>query len=90
MSDRGGAGGILALGEAGKVGDGRRQVWTVAGDGLYLRQMLVAGTPNGVDEEGRSTIDWIAPNTASRIVSSRRRVPPLPFSANWESMPNWW
>ncbi len=32
--------------------------WTVAGDGLYLRQMLVAGTPTGVDEDGRSTIDW--------------------------------
>lgn len=58
ISDRGGAGGILALGEAGKAGDDRRQVWTVAGDGLYLRQMLVAGTPNGVDEDDRSMIDW--------------------------------
>lgn len=58
MSDRGGAGGVLALGEAGKAGNDRRQVWTIAGDGLYLRQMLVAGTPNGVDEDGRSMIDW--------------------------------
>lgn len=58
VSDSGGAGGILALGEAGKARDDRRQVWTVAGDGLYLRQMLIAGTPSGVDEDGRSMIDW--------------------------------
>jgi GT2 family glycosyltransferase len=58
VSDRGGAGGILAVDEAGKARDDRRRIWTVAGDGLYLRLMLVAGTPNGVEEHGRSEIDW--------------------------------
>ncbi len=58
VSDREGIGGILALEEATRPQGERRRMWTIAGDGLFLRSMLIAGTTDGVDEFDRSAIDW--------------------------------
>ena len=58
IGDDAGVGGVLALTESAKPSDQRRQVWTVAGDGLTLRTAQIAGTVGGLDMPEASQIDW--------------------------------
>ena len=69
MADRGGKGGVLALGESAKAIGDRRRLWTIAADSLYLEWLAVAGTTDGVPDEVASLIDWeIAQYRASERV----------------------
>lgn len=58
VGDRGGLGGILALGEASKPIERRRIVLTVAGDGLFMSTMLIAGTVDHLESPEAETVDW--------------------------------
>lgn len=58
VADCRGIGGMAALREAAQPPSHRRRIWTIAGDGLFLRSMLITGTAEGLDAEGTSAIDW--------------------------------
>ena len=58
MSDRGGAGGVLALAEASHDPHQRRIVWTAAGSGLTVESMLVSGTIEHLDLPEAAIVDW--------------------------------
>lgn len=58
ISDRGGIGGVFALMEASKRPEERRVVWTVAGDGILLESLLIAGTVDDADVRTSSEVDW--------------------------------
>lgn len=57
IEDRGGVGGILALAES-EVSDRRREVWTIAGDGIALETMITSGTIDHVEMPEASVVDW--------------------------------
>ena len=58
VTDKRGVGGILALGEAMKSPQLRRQIWTVAGESTLLESLLVHGTINHAEMPEASEIDW--------------------------------
>lgn len=58
VTDHRGFGGIFALEQAAAAPDVRRIVWTLAGDGLAVEQLVVAGTIGGTDAEEAAAIDW--------------------------------
>jgi GT2 family glycosyltransferase len=58
VPDRRGAGGLLALGEAMKDPQQRRQIWTVAGQSTLLESLLVHGTIDHAEMPEASEIDW--------------------------------
>ena len=58
VTDKRGVGGILALGEAMKSPQLRRQIWTVAGESTLLESLLVHGTINQAEMPEASEIDW--------------------------------
>jgi GT2 family glycosyltransferase len=58
VTDKRGVGGILALGEAMKSPQLRRQIWTVAGESMVLESLLVHGTIDHAGMSEASEIDW--------------------------------
>ncbi|GMQ85978.1 MAG: hypothetical protein BMS9Abin07_1548 [Acidimicrobiia bacterium] len=58
IADAGGVGGVLALLEAAEPAARRRQVWTLAGDGVAIRRALIAGTMDGDEMPEASMVDW--------------------------------
>jgi GT2 family glycosyltransferase len=58
LTDHRGFGGVFALEQTSAVPEQRRHVWTLAGNGLALERLVVAGTVEGADAEEAATIDW--------------------------------
>ena len=58
IGDGAGVGGILALLQAAQPAASRRQVWTVAGDGVGLGAAQSSGTIDGLDMPEASMVDW--------------------------------
>jgi GT2 family glycosyltransferase len=58
VTDERGVGGILALGEAMKSPQLRRQIWTVAAESTLLESLLVHGTIDHAGMPEASEIDW--------------------------------
>jgi GT2 family glycosyltransferase len=58
ITDLRGVGGVLALGEATKNPERRRQIWTVAGESTLLESLLVHGTIDHAEMPQASEIDW--------------------------------
>jgi hypothetical protein len=58
LTDHLGFGGMFAVEQAAAAPDLRRIVWTLAGDGLGVERLVVAGTVGGTDAEETAAIDW--------------------------------
>ncbi len=58
LPDRWGFGGMFALEQSGRPDGARRNVWTIAGDGVGLEAAATFGTTAGLTGEAEFALDW--------------------------------
>ena len=58
IGDRAGLGGVFALLQAARPPDGRRRIWTIAGDAVALETWLTTGTTDSVEMPEAAVLDW--------------------------------